>query len=616
MKARLELHSPGGLRRRKSALWLIGACASILIMVLSSAAVFAWNSQSTDVSNYGGGDYYPSIFVNPADDKSHVVWGQVSSGGTWTITYANNTSGGFSQPRIVSDQIDAHPYGFTGKDGELFNQEGQPIGGSADFREQVRISGRGKPLHLYVVFQGYANGYGGGSPADIYFVESSDGGNTWSQAQPLNPAHPADGANRYTPALLVLPNGTVYVVYNKGNSSIVLRKRDPGSTTWSAEQTINPGFNSHPRFPNIAYTVQNNTTFLHLVAAANNGNQADDLFYTRSSNGGSNWSNAVVVSTNPSGSERNFLATDLAKNIYIVDADTNTGPIRFNHSSDNGSSWAGSTVAYGSAASFPSLAYEGNGVLDLVYQIAFDASSTVGFSQYTNGSWQSQTSPMSGVCSGKAPFISVGANKVGVVFFASNCNGNYDIYFNQQDNPNHANATSTPTNTPTITSTPTATATLDPNVTPTVTPTPTNTPEVVHVPNTDSRIQYVKAWRKVKNNKATDGNYQLCDDGTQCKPVSNVQFKVTGYSKVVWETAYANTYGKVRVWMDDKIVETVDLCQGNKNSGKPKFVTLGPYDIPQDGQKHVFSLGVGRLTTPCSGGDKRYFVVDGFDLYP
>lgn len=175
--------------------------------------------------------------------------------------------------------------------------------------------------------------------------------------------------------------------------------------------------------------------------------------------------------------------------------------------------------------------------------------------------------------------------------------------------------TPTASSTPTNTNTPTPSITPNPNFTPTTTLTPSATPEVEHVQNTDSRVVYNKEWRKRNNAKASDGNYQLCTDGTKCKIASNVQLSVIG-SKVAWETAYANTYGKVRVWMDSTIIDVVDMCKPNKNSSKPKFVTLGPYDIPKDGNPHIFSLGVGRLTTPCSGGDKRFFVVDGFDVYP
>lgn len=584
-------HAVPEIQANRNKQFVLALCIVVgaVVMLMTTAVLNAWNPSATDVSQSGAGDYYPSIFVNKTDDKSHIVWGQAQSNGRWTITYSNNVNGFFSRSANLSEGIDARPFGLSDTNNELYSPEGVPIGGSADMREQVRIEGQGNPLHLYVVFQAYRSGYGNG-PADIFFTESTNGGATWSSALELQPGHPNDGIPRYTPALAVSPAGDVFVVYNKGNSAIGFRTRPAGSTVWSAEQHINAGFKPHPRFPSIAYTKKRGVGYVHVIAAANSGNNADDLFYTRSGDNGASWTGAVIVSTNPTTSERNDLATDGKKRIYVVDADTNTGPIKFNYSKNNGDSWVGSTVAFGGSASYPAIAVEPNGTVDIVFQERFDGSSAIGFYQFRNGVWQPGASPMGNTCSAKSPFISAGSTKIGVVFHANSCGGDYDIFFNSQDVPQVGpTKTKTPTDTatPTVTNTPTVTHTPTVTLTPTdgPSPTPTNTPgPKVYIDDADlAAIDYRGAWTAL-----TDGPSCLYPENPNTyhkatKPKKNRAIHVFNGTRVkLWYLAGPDM-GAAQILIDKQMVN----ASLNMNANKLKCESWISPVLPQGEHKIV-----------------------------
>jgi hypothetical protein len=189
-------------------------------------------------------------------------------------------------------------------------------------------------------------------------------------------------------------------------------------------------------------------------------------------------------------------------------------------------------------------------------------------------------------------------------------------------NLNCSSATATPTFTPTITNTP------DPNATPTMTPTPTNTPgDAISIANTakcpsydgteEGCIHYRKTWKKVNDSKATNGNYQRCENSTGvCSKSSAAKIIVPGgYTKVKWFTAKALTYGIAKVWINDQLVETLDMCQGN-NGIAPKFVNL-TYNIPDrnDGQPRTFEIGA-PSKKGCSPYNSNFVVIDGFEIQP
>jgi len=179
-------------------------------------------------------------------------------------------------------------------------------------------------------------------------------------------------------------------------------------------------------------------------------------------------------------------------------------------------------------------------------------------------------------------------------------------------------ATPTPSNTPTATSTP------DPNITPTATPTPGAEiwiPNAASCPSYDGTdqncIHYRKAWKKYNNGSATDGNYSRCEKDGVCQSRSAAKIIVPdGYTQVQWYTAKALSYGIAKIWINDQLAGTIDLCKGS-TSLKPKFVNL-TYTIPDrsDGLPRSFEIGAPGKHTNCSPYDANFVVIDGYRILP
>lgn len=152
----------------------------------------------------------------------------------------------------------------------------------------------------------------------------------------------------------------------------------------------------------------------------------------------------------------------------------------------------------------------------------------------------------------------------------------------------------------------------DPTPTPTLTPTvPTTGWE--HIPNHDGRIVYVNAWKTVDAAKASDGNFARCETDGKCKKDSSAKLEFTGGMRIEWETAYANTYGRADVLIDDKVFERVDLCKLNQKSSKPKFAKR-TYILSGDATTaHSIEIKfIGHSN--CSAVKKNYVAIDGFNI--
>lgn len=182
--------------------------------------------------------------------------------------------------------------------------------------------------------------------------------------------------------------------------------------------------------------------------------------------------------------------------------------------------------------------------------------------------------------------------------------------------------------TPTSTEIPTQTNTPDPNATSTPTPTATNTPgDVITIANNtkcsgadaaeQGCVHYRKTWKKYSDNKATDGNYSRCDKDGVCPKSSAAKVIVPdGYTQVKWYTAKALSYGYAKVWINDVLVDTIDLCKGSSGL-TPKFINF-TYTVPArtDGQPRSFEIGAPSKHSSCSPYNSSFVAIDSFRILP
>jgi len=183
-------------------------------------------------------------------------------------------------------------------------------------------------------------------------------------------------------------------------------------------------------------------------------------------------------------------------------------------------------------------------------------------------------------------------------------------------------ATETPTATATSTSDATATATDTATVEPSNTPTdaPTATPTVTpasgseHIPSNDPRIVYNGTWKEFKDRDASDKAFTRCGGKKVCKKNWSAELSFTGGTRVEWETAYAKTYGKVKVLIDGKPFEQIDLCKLNRNSKAPRFRIRSYILSGDDTTAHSIKIVALGRHSKCSPYDSKFVSVDGFNI--
>lgn len=198
--------------------------------------------------------------------------------------------------------------------------------------------------------------------------------------------------------------------------------------------------------------------------------------------------------------------------------------------------------------------------------------------------------------------------------------------------------TPTPTETneppPSETPTPTATDPAAPTATPTATatevapPTPTNTdlPDptatatlvapggVEHVSAEDPRIVYTGKWRQFKAKKASDRSYRRCGGVHRCRKDWSAELSFVGGSRLEWETVYANTYGKVDVYIDGVLFERMDLCRLHPNSPFPRFAKRTYLLMGDASTPHSIKIQALGEHTQCSDYRSNYVALDGFNI--
>ncbi|MBD9357996.1 hypothetical protein [Methylomonas albis] len=131
-----------------------------------------------------------------------------------------------------------------------------PIGGIGDLQiatdQSIGVM-RGN-IYMMAHVQSY-DWLPGDDPLDVYFVRSSDGGETWSEPLRLNDDPPSAGSFQWFPMLGVAPNSRIDAVwYDTRNGSTTDQYRHSqlyyayswdGGLTWSKNLAVTPEFDTH-----------------------------------------------------------------------------------------------------------------------------------------------------------------------------------------------------------------------------------------------------------------------------------------------------------------------------------------------------------------------------------
>jgi hypothetical protein len=170
---------------------------------------------------------------------------------------------------------------------------------------------------------------------EIYHKKSSNMGSTWSATHRLT----YNSGTSENPAIDISSSGDIYVVWNdstSGNSEIYVRKSTDGGNTWSALIRLNWN-NGDSKNPVIKVDPIGT---IHVVWQDNTpGNY--EIFYRRSKNGGTNWSELKRLTYTSGNSCHPSVDTggDGRVHVFWDDVTPGNAEIFYKNSTDNGINW-------------------------------------------------------------------------------------------------------------------------------------------------------------------------------------------------------------------------------------------------------------------------------------
>jgi len=285
--------------------------------------------------------YYPAIAVD-LSSSIHVVW-QEYTPGDFEIYYKRSTDKGTSwsaakrltwnsaassNPAIavdISNTIHVVWSDYTPGNSEIYHKKSTDGGTtwSAATRltstldessyPDIAIDSSGT---IHVVWYDYTP-----KNYEIYYIQSTDGGTTWSAVQRLT----WTAGWSFYPAIAIDSDNAIHVVWQDntpGNYEVYYKRSTDGGATWSAAKRLT-WTSAEPTFPHIAIAIDSSKT-IHVVwddyAPGN-----FEVYCMKGTNGGTTWSAVNRLSWTGGASNSPTMAIDSDNNIHILWGDNSPG---------------------------------------------------------------------------------------------------------------------------------------------------------------------------------------------------------------------------------------------------------------------------------------------------
>jgi hypothetical protein len=268
---------------------------------------------------------------------------------------------------------------------------------------------------------------------DIYFCQSSDSGMSWSRGVNIS----ATAKDSMNPAIAVDGAGNIDVVWEDstpGNYDIYFCQSTDNGLNWSRPLNItnNSKDSANPAIAadgagNINVVWEDNTSGKHVI------------YFSQSTDGGLNWSQALNVSDSSRSSLNPAVAVDGAGNINVVWEDSAPGKynIFYSRSTDSGVSWSsGVNISASSKASWsPAVGVDSAGNINVAWTFyhSIPVNTEIYFSRsIDNGvSWSQAVNISASSNRSINPSMAVDrAGNINVVW-RDYTPGNYDIFFSR-----------------------------------------------------------------------------------------------------------------------------------------------------------------------------------------
>ena len=262
---------------------------------------------------------------------------------------------------------------------------------------------------------------------EILYKKSTDGGTSWSSISRLS----WNNYNSTYPAVAVDLSNGIQVVWSEnrsGNVEIMHKRSTNGGTSWSALTRLTWSVENSD-FPSIA----SNSSYVHVVwQDSSPGNY--EIFYKYSSDYGSTWSGLSRLTWNEGASIYPKIATDTGYRIHLVWVDQTAGnnEIFYKRSTDGGSTWSAVTrLTWNSGLSmYPVVTPDVNVGIHIVWANWTDDNHEI-YHKYSPDSGESWW-PLRRLTwnSGNShyPSVTMNANQIVHVTWVDESSGNSEIY--------------------------------------------------------------------------------------------------------------------------------------------------------------------------------------------
>jgi hypothetical protein len=246
-------------------------------------------------------------------DVIHVVWydGPTTGAGNWNIFYKRSTDRGLTwsnnvnlsnndssiayNPAIAVSGSYVHVVWYNKQDGNFEEQYTRSTDGGITWNSKIRlayntdislhrsIAASGSNVH-FVWFNNRDDKY------DIYYKNSIDGGDTWSDDVQLT-----NTASAYYNPAVAISGSVVHVAwqdFTDGNWEIYYKCSTDGGINWGADTRLTNN-SAISNFPTLAVS----GSFVHL-AWVDYRDGGCNIYYKHSINGGANWDSDTCLSDN------------------------------------------------------------------------------------------------------------------------------------------------------------------------------------------------------------------------------------------------------------------------------------------------------------------------------
>jgi hypothetical protein len=366
-----------------------------IIVLIQSMNANTWSSTKR-LTWTSGFSWYP-VVATDSSNNIHVVWTDQTPG-NWEIYYKKSTDKGTSwttkrltytwrvsqKPAIAvdtSDNIHVAWADNTPGNKEIYYKKSTNGGTSWTTKRLTYNSGSSdEPAiavdssnNVFVIWQDDTPGND-----EIYYKKSMDGGMTWGGTKRLT----WNSGTSEAPAIAVDSYKHIHVVWEddtQGNDEIYSTRSTNGGVTWTNKRlTYTSGDSWNP-------TIAIDSSESIHVAWTDHTPGNWEIYYKKSTNGGTSWTTKRLT-WNSGSSNDPAIGIDAGNNIHVIWCDDNPGNYEIYHrrSIDGGMSWPGAKrLTWNSGvADYPNVAIDSNDTIHLVWYEATSGSSEI---YYKNG---------------------------------------------------------------------------------------------------------------------------------------------------------------------------------------------------------------------------------------